>query len=98
MRSLKGLLAVALVGGAVGIAGPAAAQERVCPPLRNGITVTVAGQDVEIPGHGVQCVYLPTVQPEVYDDNGTTVVRLGDGGSRTCMFGVNGNCLVALEI
>ena len=87
-------MATALVGG---MAGPASAQQ-VCLPYRYGFTVTLVGQDYEIPGHGVGCKSVPDVDPpNVYDDDGTIVVSTNPYGDRLCLVGVEGNCLLALE-
>ena len=95
IRAVGKLGATTLVVSALttGMAGSASAQ-RACPPYRDGVTITLVGDDYEVPGHGVDCVYVPDVY---VDEWGTVVIDRGPGISRLCVFGIDGSCLIATE-
>ena len=81
-----------------------ATHEDVCTPAIAPHTITVAGQDVPIPGRPRRCYDIPTESlpgANVYqDDSGAWHVVVTNTGSysSTCMFGIDGNCLVWLDL
>jgi hypothetical protein len=80
----------------MGMTGSASAQS-VCPPGRDGLTITLVGEDYQVPGHGRGCISVPRV-PDVYvDENGTIVIDRGSGSTRLCVVGIEGSCILATE-
>ncbi|HEX2293904.1 MAG TPA: hypothetical protein VHN37_01195 [Actinomycetota bacterium] len=84
-RSIAGLLAAAVVGGTLLVAGPAHAESCVSLPSTTGVTIEVAGQEVRVPAtSGVAvCIELGGLPglPRVDQRSTSTDVILVGGGS-----------------
>ena len=102
-RSIVAVAAVGLLSGLL-VTPAQAASEEVCTPEVRSRTITVAGQDFQTPGRPRQCHDIPTElipgANAYQDENGDFHVVVTNSGTvfSICMLGIDGNCIVWLDL